>query len=226
MCADNAKKSYLRANGRMYTKGEEIANSVSHIVGGLLAIAGIVIAIVFAAMYGDAWGVVSASIYGSMLIIAYTMSSLYHALTHKGAKKVFRIFDHCSIFLLIAGTYTPFTLVTLRGAIGWTLFGIVWASAVLGIVLNSISIEKFQKFSMICYVGMGWAIVGAIMPLMNALDVKGMILLVLGGISYTVGIIFYRMKSVPYMHAVWHLFVLAGSILHYFSILFYVLPTK
>lgn len=206
---------------------EEIVNSITHGLGAVLGVAGTAVAVVWAALYGDVYSVVAASIYGAMLIILYTMSTLYHAFTNETVKKVFRIFDHCSIFLLIAGTYTPFTLCTLQGAFGWTIFGIIWGFAVLGIVLNAISLERFKKFSLVCYIVMGWMIVIAIKPMLLRLgSSSAMLLLVLGGVAYTVGVIFYKMKQVPYMHGIWHLFVLLGSILHYFSILFYVLPVS
>ena len=164
------------------------------------------------------------SIYSVTLMFLYLSSTLYHSLTPKKAKNLFRKFDHCSIFLLIAGTYTPFTLVTLKGAFGWTIFGIIWGFTVLGVTLNAISIEKFKRFSMVCYIAMGWLIIIAIKPMAVAIGFNAMLLLVLGGVAYTIGAIFYKMKNVLYMHGVWHLFVLAGSILQYFSILFYVLP--
>lgn len=203
---------------------EELVNSITHGIGAVLAVAGTAVAIVWAALYGSAAAVVSASIYGAMLILLYTMSTLYHAFTNEKVKSIFRIFDHCSIFLLIAGTYTPFTLVTLKGAFGWTIFGIIWGFTVLGVTLNAISIEKFKRFSMVCYIAMGWLIIIAIKPMAVAIGYNAMLLLVLGGVAYTIGAIFYKMKNVLYMHGVWHLFVLAGSILQYFSILFYVLP--
>lgn len=206
---------------------EELVNSITHGLGALLSIGGTAVAIVWAALYGDVFSVVSAAIYGATLIILYVMSTLYHAFTNKTVKKVFRIFDHCSIFLLIAGTYTPFTLCSLRGAFGWTIFGIIWGMTVLGIVFNAISIEKFKVFSMICYVVMGWLIIIAFKPLMQAIGfMPGALLLLLGGISYTVGIIFFVMKKIPYMHGIWHLFVLLGSVLHYFSILLCALPVQ
>ena len=205
---------------------EELINSITHGLGALLGIGGTAVAIVWAALYGDVFSVVSASIYGAMLIILYTMSTLYHALTHKGAKYVFRIFDHCSIFLLIAGTYTPYTLVSLRGPLGWTIFGIIWGMTALGVVFNAISIEKFKIFSIISYVVMGWLIIIAIKPMMGVLEFPALMLLLSGGIAYTVGIVFFALKNIRFMHGIWHLFVLAGSILHYFSILLYVLPTK
>lgn len=203
---------------------EELVNSITHGIGAVLAVAGTAIAIIWAALYGSVAAVVSASIYGAMLILLYTMSTLYHAFTHEKVKSIFRIFDHCSIFLLIAGTYTPFTLVTLKGAFGWTIFGIIWGFALLGITLNAISIEKFKRFSMICYIVMGWLIIIAVKPMAAVVGFRAMLLLVLGGVAYTIGAVFYKMKHIPYMHGVWHLFVLAGSILHYFCILLYVLP--
>ncbi len=207
------------------TLKEELINSITHGLGALLGIAGTAVAIVWAALFGNVYSVVSVAIYGATLIILYVMSTLYHAFTNETAKKVFRIFDHCSIFLLIAGTYTPFTLVTLNGALGWTIFGIIWGFTVLGIVLNAVSLEKFKIFSMICYIAMGWLIIIAAKPVLAALGWGAVSWLLIGGICYTVGAVFYAMKKIKYMHGIWHLFVLAGSILHYFCILFYVLPT-
>lgn len=207
-------------NKKQYTLGEEIFNSVSHGTGALLAIAGCVVLIVFSAIYGGAWEVVSASIYGATLIILYTMSTLYHALTNPKAKRVFRILDHNTIFLLIAGTYTPYTLVSIRGALGWTIFGIIWGVAILGITLNSVNLEKFKKFSMICYIAMGWAIVLAIKPLVQAIPLISTVFLLVGGVCYSIGIPFYKRKQTKYMHSIWHLFVIAGSVFHYFSIFF------
>lgn len=208
----------VRLNKR-YTLGEEIFNSVSHGAGGLLAVGGTVVLIVLCAVYADAWAVVSASIYGSSLIILYTMSTLYHAITNEKAKRFFRIMDHNTIFFLIAGTYTPFTLVTLNGALGWTLFGIVWGSAVAGIVLNSIDLEKFRKPSVVCYILMGWVIIIAIKPMIAVLPPVSLAFLLTGGVMYTVGVIFYAMKKIKWFHSVWHLFTVAGSVLHYFSVL-------
>ena len=208
---------------QFYTKGEEMFNSISHGVGALLSISALVLTVVWTVLYGDGLCLLSALIYSISLILLYCMSTLYHALTHPTAKKVFRVFDHCSIFLLIAGTYTPYTLVTLRGPVGWWIFAAVWAVTVLGIVLNSISIERFTVFSMICYVAMGWVIIVAIKPLAAALPATGLWLLVAGGVVYTLGIIFYAMKW-RYAHSIWHLFVLGGSVLHFFSILLYVYP--
>lgn len=204
---------------KRYTLGEEIFNAISHGTGSLLAVAGTVVLIVLSAMYSDAWAVVSASIYGASLIILYTMSTLYHAITNEKAKKFFRIMDHNTIFFLIAGTYTPYTLVPLRGAFGWTLFGIVWGAAILGIVFNSINLEKFRKPSVVCYVLMGWVIIIAIKPMLGTLPRLSLVFLLIGGIFYTVGIIFYALKKIKWFHSVWHLFTVAGSIFHYFSVL-------
>ena len=207
-----------------YTLAEELINSISHGTGALAAAGGMAVLIVFSTLQGDVWKVVSSSIYGATMIMLYTFSALYHSFTDGKVKSVFRIFDHCSIFLLIAGSYTPFTLVTLREAtpaIGWTLFGVVWGAAIIGIVLNIVSLEKFKVFSMICYIAMGWAVVFAIKPLIANLAKGGMILLAAGGLAYTVGIIFYAIRK-KYMHSIWHFFVLAGTILQYFAVLFYV----
>lgn len=208
------------AVARRYTVGEEIFNAVTHGVGAALGIAGMVILLVYS---DDAWKAVSSAIYGGSMILLFLMSCLYHAIAAPKAKKVFRVFDHTSIFLLIAGTYTPFTLITLRGWIGWTLFGIVWACAVVGVVLNSVSIERFRRFSQICYIASGWCIVIAFVPLWQNLPLPGIVLLLAGGVAYTAGVLFYRAKTHHYTHSVWHLFVLAGAVLHYVDILLYVI---
>ncbi len=204
---------------KRYTLGEEIFNSVSHGAGGMLAIAGTVVLIVIAALYSNAWGVVSSAIYGASMIILYTMSTLYHAITNKKAKSFFRIMDHNTIFILIAGTYTPYTLVPLRGPVGWTLFGIIWGAAIIGIVFNSISLEKAKKLSLVCYVAMGWAIIFAIKPMIASVTKTSLVFLLIGGIFYTAGIVFYAVKKIRYFHSVWHLFTVGGTVFHYFSIL-------
>lgn len=207
-----------------YSLGEEITNAIVHGVGALLSVAALVLCVVFSAIHGNAYAVVSSCIYGSTLIILYTMSCLYHSLKVNRAKKVFRIIDHCSIFLLIAGTYTPYSLVTLNGWLGWLVFGIIWGCAIIGIILNAIDLKKYKVISMILYIAMGWAIIFAFKPLIRALPVGGFYLLLAGGIIYTVGAIFYGIgRKYKYMHSVWHFFVLAGSILHFFSILLYVI---
>lgn len=204
---------------RKYTLGEELFNAITHGIGALLSVAGCVILLVRCHQLGDGVAAVSSAIYGTTLIILYTMSTLYHALANEKAKAVFRVFDHVTIYLLIAGTYTPYTLACLGGALGWTLFGIVWAAAIVGIVFSSISLRRFQKLSMICYIAMGWVILIAIKPLWQVIGTLPMVFLVIGGVLYTGGVLFYRMKESRYMHSIWHLFVIAGSIFQYFSIL-------
>ena len=223
MSSTNQGRFLDPSKGRFYTLGEELFNSISHGVGVLAAIACCAVIVVFSAFTGDPWKIVSSSVYGACMILLFLFSTLYHSLTNATAKKVFRAFDHLRIFLLIAGSYTPITLVTLRGPLGWTLFGIVWGAAILGIVFNSISVERFKKFSMIAYIATGWAIVMAIGPLVKAIQTPGIVLLAAGGVMYTVGIWFYKKKSVRYMHSIWHLFVLAGALLQYFAILFYII---
>lgn len=213
-----AKNTPAPLNKR-YTLGEEIFNSVSHGVGALLAIAGTVVLIVVSALNIGAWGVVSSAIYGGSLIILYTMSTLYHALTNEKAKHVMRIMDHVTIFLLIAGTYTPITLVPLRGVLGWVLFGFIWGAAILGIVFNSIDLEKFRKISVFCYIIMGWAIIFAIVPLIQSMPKLSLTFLLIGGALYSVGVIFYAIKKIKYFHSIWHLFTIGGSVFHYFAIL-------
>ena len=211
-----------------YTKGEEIFNMTSHIVGGVLGIVALVLCVVFAAVHGNGYGVVSGAIYGVTMVILYTMSSIYHGLNPKRkAKKVFQVLDHCSIYLLIAGSYTPFALCTLREystALGWTIFGVIWFVAILGIILNSIDIKKFRVFSMICYLVMGWCFVFKINLLPEFLGTAGFVLLLLGGLAYTIGAILYGLgKKHKYMHSVFHLFILLGSLLQFFTILLYVM---
>jgi hemolysin III len=210
-----------------YSLGEELINSISHGVGALLSIAALVVGIVFSVLYNDILCVVSVAIYGSTLVLLYTDSTIYHALRPNSGKKVFRVIDHCSIFFLIAGTYTPYTLVTLRGPLGWTFFGIVWAIAVLGITLNAIDLKRFSRFSMVCYLVMSWDIIFAIKPLLAHMAPGGLIFLLIGGVFYTVGAVLYLIgRRKKYIHSVWHFFVIAGSAMHYFSILFYVVLAK
>ncbi|MDE7193195.1 MAG: hemolysin III family protein [Oscillospiraceae bacterium] len=221
------KEKVIKANtAKRYSLGEEIFNSVTHGVGSLLSIAGTAVLIVLAAIYSDAWGVVSSAVYGGSLIILYTMSTLYHAITNPRAKTFFRIMDHNTIFFLIAGTYTPITLVALRGALGWVLFGVVWGAAALGIVLNSIDLERFRKPSVVCYIAMGWVIIFAVKPMIESVTPLSLWFLLIGGLFYTVGIIFYAIKSKKYFHSVWHIFTVAGSVFHYFSILLMILSDR
>ena len=214
---------------RMYTVGEEIFNSITHGIGDLIAIAALVLLIVFAVIYGDGWCLASGIVYGITLVILYTMSTLYHAITPKKAKTVFRIFDHCSIFLLIAGTYTPYSLVTLRRvdfyglSLGWLLFTIIWALAVLGITLAALRKSvKWIEFPL--YILMGWLIIFSIKDLMANIPLPGFILLLAGGIVYTIGAVFFILHKFRYMHSIWHIFVLGGSVLQFLSVLLYVFP--
>ena len=211
-----------------YSKGEEIFNMTSHIVGGALGIVALVLCVVFAAIHHNGYGVVSGAIYGVTMILLYTMSSVYHGLKpNTTAKKVFQVLDHCSIFLLIAGSYTPFCLCTFREyntALGWTIFGIIWAIAILGIALNSIDIKKYKVFSMICYLGMGWCIIFTANLFPKLLGVGGTVFLVAGGIIYSLGAILYGLgKKHKWMHSIFHLFILLGSLLQFFCILLYVM---
>ncbi|KAB2879181.1 hemolysin III family protein [bacterium] len=210
---------------QQYTIGEEIANSITHGIGAALSIAGLVILVVMAALHGDAWHIVSCSIYGASMIMLYTASTLYHTFQSPKVKHAMRILDHSSIYLLIAGTYTPFTLISLRGPWGWSLFGVIWGLALTGIIFKLYFTGRFNKASTIIYVLMGWIAVIAIKPMIDIIPIGGLALLFGGGLSYTLGVIFYVWKKLPYHHAVWHLFVLGGTILHFFAILFFVLPS-
>ena len=211
-----------------YTRGEDIFNMVSHILGGVLGIVAIVLCSVFAAIHGNTYGVISGVIFGVNLTVLYVMSSIYHGLKpHRKAKKVFQIIDHCSIFLLIAGTYTPFALCTIREestALGWTIFGIIWGLAILGIVLNSIDIQRYKIFSMICYLLMGWLIIFKINIVFNKLGIAGFILLLSGGVIYTLGAIAYGLgKKHKWMHSVFHIACILGSLLQFLCIVLFVM---
>lgn len=210
---------------KRYSKGEEVFNSVTHGVGALLAVVGTVVMVMLSVFNGTALGLSTSLIYGFALIILYTMSTVYHAIPFPKAKALLRIFDHTSIFLLIAGTYTPYCLIALQGnKAGIWVAVAVWGCAIVGIVLNAIDLKKTEKLGIVLYVIMGWAIVAVIKDVVAALPAPGFQLLLWGGISYTGGIIFYAMKKKKFMHSVWHLFVLLGSVLHYLSIVLYVLP--
>jgi len=211
-----------------YTKGEEIFNAVTHIVGAGFGVIVLVVGVTLASLHNDAYAIVAMVVYGLSMIILYTASSIYHFLRPNRAKRLFRIFDHCTIFLLIAGTYTPFCLVALResGAWGWTLFGVIWGFALLGIIFNAVNMHNkiIKRLSMIAYIAMGWCAVIAIVPIVKVLPLACLALLVGGGVVYTIGAVLYVIgKRKKYIHSVWHLFVLLGSILHFFSILFFVI---
>ena len=210
-----------------YTKGEELFNMISHIVGGALGIVTTVLCVVFAAIHSNIFGVITGAIFGASMIILYTMSSIYHGLRSNTAKKVFQVIDHCSIFLLIAGTYTPFSLCVLREyntALGWTVFGIIWGLAVLGITLNAIDLKRFNIISMVLYISMGWCIIFTAKTVYNYIGSAGFILLVSGGISYTIGAVLYGLgRKHRYMHSVFHIFVVLGSLLHFLCILLFIM---
>lgn len=200
-----------------YSLSEELMNAISHGIGAALSIVAIVLLIINSNF--EVKSMVCVTIYSVSLFILYIVSTLYHALLPSKAKKVFRVLDHCSIFLLIAGTYTPICLLILNSVVGWVLFFIVWAAAIVGIVFNSIDVKKFSKFSMICYIAMGWVVIFALKPLIDSITMRQFVLLILGGVAYTVGAILYVIgKKQKYIHSIWHLFVLLGSILHFFMI--------
>ena len=202
---------------------EEVANSVTHGLGLLASIVGVVVLITLAAERGEAWHVVSAAVYGATLVSLYAASTLYHSLKGTKARDVLRLLDHCAIYLLIAGTYTPITLVSLRGGWGWALFGAVWVLAVAGIFFKVFATGRFGYLSTVAYVLMGWICIIALKPILLLLSPGAIALLLAGGISYTAGTLFYSWERIPYSHAVWHLFVIAGSVCHYLAIALYVL---
>ncbi len=212
----------MTVNG--YSIREEIAHSVTHGFGLLLSVIGLATLVVYSSLYGDAWHIVSSSIYGSSLIVLYTSSTLYHAVTLPNLKRVLQRLDHAAIFLLIAGTYTPFTLVNLRGGWGWTLFGMVWSVAIAGMVMEMIVVKRYRRLSIGLYLGLGWLVMIAIGPMIDSVAPGGLILLLVGGLFYSLGVIFYAWKTLVYHHAIWHLFVLAGSAFHFFAVFFYVVP--
>lgn len=210
-----------------YTKGEEIFNMTTHIVGGGVGLVALCLCVIFAAIHKNTYAVVGSAIYGASMIVLYTMSSIYHGLKPGlKAKKVFQVIDHCSIFLLIAGTYTPICLAALREyspAVGWTVFGVVWAAAAIGITLNSIDLKSFEKISVVCYLAMGWCIVFAWSATTASIEHGGIIFLITGGIAYSIGAVFYILqKKKRFMHSIFHIFVVLGSLLHMFCILFYI----
>lgn len=204
---------------------EELANSITHAIGLALSLAALVILVVYAALQADGWKIVSFSIYGASLVLLYTASTLYHSFSSERAKHYLKIFDHSAIYLLIAGTYTPFLLVMIRGTWGWTIFGIIWGLAITGIIFKLFFVHRFRIVSTIIYLLMGWLIIIAFRPLITHVPENGLYWLLAGGLSYSFGVIFYLWEKIPYHHAIWHLFVLGGSIFHFFAVLFYVLPS-
>jgi len=210
-----------------HLSAEELANAVTHGVGLILSITGLVILIVLAAIRGSAWHIVSCAIYGATLVCLYAASTLYHGIPSKRLKRALKIVDHCAIYLLIAGTYTPFLLVNLRGAWGWSLFGVVWGMALVGIVLKFWFVDHFQILSTTVYLLMGWLAVVAVRPILLLVPATGLVWLAAGGLLYTAGVVFFAWKRIPYNHVIWHVFVLGGSTCHYFAVLYsVVLPAK
>ncbi len=208
------------ADTHIFSKGEEVANSITHGIGTLLSIAALVLLIVFSSLYGNAWHIVSFTLFGTTMFLMYTSSTLLHAFPEGSkVKDLFEIFDHSSIYFFIAGTYTPFMFIAVKGWLGWTIFGIVWGMAIGGAVFKSFFVKKFLFTSTLLYVAMGWLIVFAWKPLTEYLDHAGLTYLMIGGVLYTVGSVFYIWRGFKFHHAVWHIFVMAGSILHFFSVL-------
>ena len=210
-----------------YTKGEEITNMVTHIVGGSFGVAYLVLCVIFAAIHRNPMGVVSSAIYGASVVSLFTLSSVYHGLVPSTAKKVLQVLDHCTIYFMIAGTYTPITLCALRSrntALGWTVFGRVWGVCALAVTLTAIDLKKYSKFSMVCYIAMGWCIIFSAKPTFQALTLPGTMFLLIGGILYTIGAVLYGMgKKKKYVHSIFHVFVVLGSLMHFFCIFFYVI---
>lgn len=207
-----------------YTLAEEIANSITHGLGVAFAVTGLCLLVISAARTGDPWRIVSFSIYGSSLILLYLFSTIYHSIPVPSFKPVLRYLDHCAIYLLIAGTYTPFLLVKIRGGWGWSLFGVIWGLALAGIVLNFVLLGRSRVLGSMIYIGMGWLVIIALKPLIAAIPAGGIWWLAAGGLSYTFGVVFYLAKKLPFNHAIWHLFVLGGSVCHFLAVWFYVLP--
>lgn len=215
----------IRASNREQTPGEEVANAVTHGIGAVLSVACLAVAVTFAVLYSDAWSVVSISIYGASMILLYLCSTLYHAATNSRVKAFLNVLDHSTIYLLIAGSYTPFCLAGIRWhspAWAWTIFGIVWAIAIFGIVFQCLFVNKYPVFSTITYLVMGWTVVIAVYPLWKAMGTNAVMGIAAGGVLYTLGVVFYAMKHIKYMHAIWHLFVLGGTLVQYAVILYYI----
>jgi hemolysin III len=206
------------------TPGEEIANSLTHGLGLALSIAGLTVLVTFAALRGDAWTVTGCAVFGASLVLLYAASTLYHSLRSRYWRRVLRVFDHAAIFLLIAGTYTPFTLVNLRGPWGWSMFGVVWGLAAAGIMLKLFFTGRFPVVSTLIYLFMGWLVLVALKPMFGTLPLSGLALLFAGGAAYSAGVAFYLWRRLPYHHALWHLFVLTGSVFHFFAVFCSVVP--
>jgi hemolysin III len=207
-----------RSREYYYTLKEEIVNSLTHGVGALLSVAGLIVLLAMAITYGDVWRVFSLSIYGTSLFVLYLASTLYHMIQHRRAKQVLRIFDHAAIYLLIAGTYTPFLLVVLNGVLGWVMFGIIWGLAALGVIYKVFFLDRYVVAETVGYLIMGWLCVVVLPDLVPLLSPQALWGLILGGLAYTMGVVFYARPQIAYSHGLWHLFVLGGSALHYFAV--------
>jgi hemolysin III len=214
----------LNAHAPGYTLAEEIAHAVTHGVGALLSIAGLTWMVYVSAVIADPWRIVASAVYGSSLVVLFLASTLYHALYATRARALFRVLDHCAIYLLIAGTYTPFLLVSMRGGVGWWLFGAIWTLATAGIITKLWFRDRFPRLSLAGYLAMGWLVLLAMPQVVEAVGSDGIVWLVAGGLSYSVGAAFYAAKRIPYHHAIWHLFVLAGGGCHFLAVVLYVLP--
>jgi hemolysin III len=211
---------------RTETLREEIASALTHGVGAAAALAGGAVLVTLAALYGDAWQLSAAIVFGATLLLLYVASTLYHAIQHPAVKGRLKVFDHCAIYLLIAGTYTPFTLIGLRGTVGWTLFAVIWVLAIAGVVFKLFYTGRFKLVSTIIYILMGWLVIFAAKPVMEALDAWTFGWLLGGGVAYTLGTFFYHHPRLPYSHAIWHLFVIAGSVCHYIAVMAQVLSGR
>ncbi len=219
------QSNHLQSSIRPYTLGEEIVHSVTHGIGAGLSISGLTILVMLAVLYGTIYQTVGFTIYGASLIILYLASTLYHSFQQPQVKQIFKIMDHSAIYVLIAGSYTPFLLLTIPGTLGWTLLVIIWALAITGVSFKTVFIHRFDKLSVLTYILMGWLSLVAVQELWVNLPLGGFIWLAAGGVVYTVGVIFYLLHQIPYTHAVWHIFVMAGSLCHYMAVLLYLTPT-
>jgi hemolysin III len=205
---------------------EELFNSITHGIGALVSLSGMVLLIVFSSLYGNLNHIISCTIFGITLVLLYTASTLYHSFQNQNIKRVFKIFDHSCIYVLIAGTYTPFLLVTIRGVVGWSMLALIWSLTAIGIIFKVFFVHRFNIISTIAYILMGWLVIFAIKPLFQSLPGGGLALLIVGGLAYTLGTIFYAWEKLPFNHAIWHLFVFSGSVCHFCAVMFYVIPLK
>lgn len=206
-----------------FSRKEEILHAITHGIGAVLSIAGLVLLIIFSSFSGNPWKIVSVTIFGLTMLLMYLSSTIVHSLPEGRAKNIFQIFDHSAIYIFIAGTYTPFLLVHLRGITGWLLFGIVWGIALIGIIFKVFFVKKFLLLSTFFYVLMGWLIVFAWHPLASTMNEQGIRLLIIGGVIYTIGTLFYVIRKIPYHHVIWHIFVILGSVFHFFAVFYYVI---